>query len=173
MACALFNRAVFSPDSRRVLTASIGAIAQLWEAESGKLLVTFQGHTDLVNSAVFSPDGHQVLTASGDKTARLWEAENGKLLVTFQGHTDSVQARSLARTATGSSPHPGQTTRLWEAESGKALATFQVHTDSSPVDLKVFRTDFPGVESAVFRPDGRRVLTASRDGTARLWEAPP
>ena len=35
-----------------------------WEADSGKLLATFQGHTDLVTSAVFSPDARRVLTAS-------------------------------------------------------------------------------------------------------------
>ena len=72
-----------------MLTASgTDKTARLWEAESGKLLATFQGHTDGVNSAVFSPDGRRVLTASGDKTARLWEAESGKLLATFQGHTE-------------------------------------------------------------------------------------
>ena len=30
-------------------------IARLWEAEGGKPLVTFQGHTGSVNSAVFGP----------------------------------------------------------------------------------------------------------------------
>ena len=64
--------AVFSPDGRRVLTASDDKTARLWEAESGKLLATFQGHTGRVNSAVFSPDGRRVLTASEDSTARLW-----------------------------------------------------------------------------------------------------
>ena len=82
--------AVFSPDGRRVLTASEDRTARLWEADSGKLLTTFQGHTDMVKSAVFSPDGRRVLTASWDKTARLWEAESGKLLATFQGHTSWV-----------------------------------------------------------------------------------
>jgi WD40 repeat protein len=67
------NRAIFSPDGRRVLTASFDT-AYLWEAEGGKLLATFQGHTAYVNTAVFSPDGRWVLTASEDKTARLWEA---------------------------------------------------------------------------------------------------
>jgi len=47
----------------------------LHEAESGKLLATFQGHSNrfgnAVVSAVFSPDGRRVLTASDD-TARLW-----------------------------------------------------------------------------------------------------
>jgi WD40 repeat protein len=43
-------------------------------------------------------------------------------------------------------------------ESGKLLAIFQGHTN--------------WVFSAVFSPDSRRVLTASADQTARLWEAP-
>jgi WD40 repeat protein len=47
---------------------------RLWEAEGGKPLATFQGHTSIVYRGVFSPDGQQVLTASSDETARLWEA---------------------------------------------------------------------------------------------------
>jgi len=61
-----------------VLTASEDNTARLWEAESGKLLATFQGHTKSGLSAVFSPDGQRVLTASVDNTARLWEAESGR-----------------------------------------------------------------------------------------------
>jgi WD40 repeat protein len=44
------------------------------QAQNGKLLAIFQGHTDQVLSAIFSPDGRRVLTASWDHTARLWEA---------------------------------------------------------------------------------------------------
>jgi WD40 repeat protein len=44
----------------------------LWEAESGKLLATFQAPSDVITSAAFSPDGRRVLTGSMDKTSRLW-----------------------------------------------------------------------------------------------------
>ncbi len=149
--------AVFSPDGRRILTASNDKTARLWDAENGKLLATFQGHIDVVVSAVFSADGRRVLTASNDKTARLWEAESGKLLAAFQGHTDIVTSAVFSpdgkRVLTASND---KTARLWETESGKLLTTFQGHTD--------------GLSGAVFSPDGERVLTASWDETARLWE---
>jgi ATP-dependent Clp protease adapter protein ClpS len=47
------------------------------------------------------------------------------------------------------------TARIWSRD-GKPLATLQGHTGS--------------VRSAVFAPDGGRILTASSDGTARLWD---
>ena len=161
--------AVFSPDGLRVLTASNDSTARLWEAESGKLLATFEGHTGYVFSAVFSPNGRRVLTASRDKTARLWETDSGKLLATFQGHTGEVMSAVFSpdggRVLTASQDN---TARLWEAESGKFLATFQGHI--GVVSSSVFDKFWKPAGSAIFSPDGRRVLTASQDNTARLWE---
>jgi hypothetical protein len=78
--------AVFSPDGRRVLTASIDNTTRLWAADSGKLLAIFQGSRNSLTGAVFSPDGRRLLTASGDNTARLWEADSGKLMAVFEAH---------------------------------------------------------------------------------------
>jgi WD40 repeat protein len=46
--------------------------ARLWDAASGKKLLTLEGHTDGVRSAAFSPDGTRVVTASDDDTAKIW-----------------------------------------------------------------------------------------------------
>jgi hypothetical protein len=64
--------AVFSPDGRRVVTASFDKTARVWDAESRKPVGVPLAHTDMVYSAVFSPDGRRVATASEDKTARVW-----------------------------------------------------------------------------------------------------
>ena len=118
--------AVFSPDGKRVLTSG-DYTARLWEAETqmiiatGKLLVTFEGHTGRVIKAVFSPDGRRVLTASMDKTARLWDAKSGNLVTTFKCHTDWVWSAVFSpdgrRVLTASED---KTARLWGSRERQA-----------------------------------------------------
>ena len=64
--------AVFSPDGRRVLTASRDKTTQQWDATTGDKLFTLKGHTAHVTLASFSPDSRYVVTASGDYTVRVW-----------------------------------------------------------------------------------------------------
>jgi hypothetical protein len=108
------SSAQFSPDGKRIVTASWDKTARLWETESGKLLATLQGHEGWVYNAQFSPDGKRIVTASLDKTARLWETESGKLLATLQGHENWVSSAQFSpdgkRIVTASSD---KTARLW------------------------------------------------------------
>ena len=64
--------AAFSPDGRRVVTASYDKTARLWDAATGKPIGDLVGHTDNLVSAAFSPDGLRIVTTSWDYTARLW-----------------------------------------------------------------------------------------------------
>ncbi|MDY0093723.1 MAG: hypothetical protein RBT80_13595 [Candidatus Vecturithrix sp.] len=64
--------AAFSPDGKRVVTASGDNTARVWEAASGQELTVLRGHEGEVVSAVFSPDGTRLVTASWDGTAKVW-----------------------------------------------------------------------------------------------------
>jgi len=72
-----------------VVTGAGDTTAKLWEAGTGRLLRTLEGHEGGVSSAAFSPDGqgHEgwvlsatfspdgrfVVTGSSDGTAKIWE----------------------------------------------------------------------------------------------------
>ncbi|KAJ1452331.1 WD40-repeat-containing domain protein, partial [Pelagophyceae sp. CCMP2097] len=73
----------------RIVTASDDK-TRLWDAETGALVATLEGHTGDVTCCDFSPDGKRIVTGSDDTTARLWDAETGALVTTLVGHTGSI-----------------------------------------------------------------------------------
>ena len=152
--------AVFSPDGKRIVTASSDKTARLWDADTGKPIgEPLKGHEDRVYSAAFSPDGKRIVTASADKTARLWDADTGRPIgEPLKGHRSIVFGAAFSpdgkRIVTAS---VDKTARLWDAETRKPIG--------EPL------TGHEGlVNSAAFSPDGRRIVTASADNTARLWD---
>ncbi len=50
------NSVAFSPDSRLIVSNGIPGIVLLWDAQTGKEIRRFKGHTDIVRSVAFSPD---------------------------------------------------------------------------------------------------------------------
>ncbi len=70
------RHASFSTDGKRIVTSSEFKTAQIWEAETGKLLRVLH-HDDEVSASAFSRDGGWVVTACRDGTARIWEVETG------------------------------------------------------------------------------------------------
>jgi WD40 repeat protein/serine/threonine protein kinase len=64
----------FSPDSRRLATASFDRTIKLWDTATGREVCTLRGHTAGVLVVAFSPDGHRLVSGGIDSTARVWDA---------------------------------------------------------------------------------------------------
>ena len=82
---------------------------KVWDAQTGRELLTCKGHTGGVQSVAFSPDGKRL--ASGSRAwdaaknayvageVKVWDAQTGQELLTLKGHTSQVGAWPSARTA--------------------------------------------------------------------------
>jgi WD40 repeat protein len=84
----------WSPDGKRLATASADQTAKVWEAATGRILLTLSGHENTVHRIAWSPDGERLATASADQTARVWDAATGRLLLTFLRHWSLLTSRT-------------------------------------------------------------------------------
>jgi hypothetical protein len=146
----------WSPDGARLATASWDGKAKVWDAASGRELLTVGEH-DPVHSVTWSPDGARLATASADGTAKVWDVAGGRQLLTLQGHAREVWSVAWSpdggRLATASGDG---TAKVWDPAGGRQLLTLRAHTGP--------------VLDATWSSDGKRVATASEDGTAKVWD---
>jgi WD40 repeat protein len=146
---ALLTKVAYSPDGKRLATASTDKTSKVWDAETGKELLTFRGHSNFVFDLVFSSDSKRIATASADNTVKIWDAENGQELLTLDCYAGDVafgpDGKHLAAICSG-------TVKIWDTESSKELLSLA----SDSVRLAYTR-------------DGKRLATAGE--IVRIWDA--
>ena len=68
------NSVAFSPDGKRLASASWDVTVKVWDTATGQETLTLKGHTDVVTSVAFSHDGRRLASAGDDQTVKVWDA---------------------------------------------------------------------------------------------------
>jgi WD40 repeat protein len=142
----------FSPDGRRLASASADKTVIIWDTEKRSAIHHLQGHKEPVRAVAFSTDGNRLISGSEDHTVRLWDAGRGMLMQMLEGHEDVVTAVAFSPDghyiASGSND---KTVRLWDAKTGAFL--------------KVLGLQESGITSLSFSHDGQHLLTCADWGS--------
>ncbi len=104
-----------SPDGNQLATGEFDTPVRLWDAATGKLMLTFFGHSSQVVSVAFSADGKTLASASEDGTIKLWDVLTGRQLLMLAGHTSGVL--SVAFSTDGNRLYSASrdgTVRIWD-----------------------------------------------------------
>src|SRR6266699_1678128 len=154
----------WSPDGKRIASASGDETAQVWDALDGDHLNRYNGHAASVYAVAWNPirgtaalPVERIASASYDKTVQIWDPMFGDHFYTYTGHTDWVW--SVAWSPDGrriASAGGDKTVQVWNASDGGHKIIYRGHTDH--------------VFAVAWSPDGTRIASAGGDGTVQVWD---
>ena len=140
----------------------------LWDTSTGKYFRTLT-HTRWIKSIAFSADSKMLVSGDEYETIRLWDTKTGELQATLNWrHGTSTYALAFSPSGRFIASGHREGVKLWDntvkpkQRTDNAIGDYQ-HT----LELRGHK-DY--VSKLAFSPDGKTLLTGSKDGTIHAWD---
>lgn len=167
---------------RRIISGSDDHTIAIWDAETGQLVRTLQGHEGGVWALAVI--GDTIVSGSTDRSTRVWDAETGRCSHIFWGHTSTVRCCKIILPRKHSEkdelvpPYPviitgsrDHTLRVWRLPSPKncpASGQQQGSNDTEQWSLHVWQGHMGSVRAV--DGWGRWVVSGSYDNNVIIWD---
>lgn len=154
---------LYSPTGGRFLsTGWRDHLVKVWDASTGDLLVTMEGHPGMIYWASWSPDEQVIATTGGDNVARFWDATSGDLIHEVSGPKFTADFNHDGTAiAVGGDDGYARVVRLEARSPGDVGAIIEERVDWIYRDGKLVRRSRPAF--APVPPDGGSVAPSSSD----------
>lgn len=156
---------ILSPDRQSLAWALPDFRGQIINLQSGDVVSTLNGHSNMLNALVFSPDGSKLYSGSSDGSVIVWD-KSGKPIDSFQ--------------PTGADDLPADILGLGISPDGKTLITIPFDGNAKAWDIQSHQKvgEYQGAilgsyngAKAIFSPDGQFMVIglAAGPGSASMW----
>lgn len=150
------------PTQPFVLSTSDDMSIKLWDWEKNwHNVMIFEGHTHYVMQVVFNPkDPNTFATASLDRTVKVWGLNSPNPYFTLEGHEKGVNC--VEYVSEGDKPYlisgaDDKTAKVWDYQNKTCVSTLEGHGHN--------------VSCVCFHPELPLIVTASEDGSVRIWNS--
>jgi len=152
--------AVFSPDSKRIITAhgNNRNMLTVWDASDGREITSIKANYDRVKRISLNAAGNIIAVLSGDNTVRIWNLIDGNMIKLLQCHSDSIDEINFS--PDGERIIYGSDSRIyiWDWKNDNKIMSYYAYAKY-------------GVSSISYSPDGESIISSGFGHIVKLWNA--
>ena len=153
----VIHAARFSPDGKRIATASADKYTRTLDAATGQILLRFEGHTNYVLSVAWKGDGQTLVTSGADNAIKVWDVATADQKRTI----DNGFSKAITKVE-----YIGETDNVVSCSGDRSV---RFHNAENGGNIRNFNGAKAWLHCVDVSADGGIVATGGEDGKVLIW----